>query len=56
MKKFEELSFDKAVEVNGGIYLGYLVTLGLAAGAAGYAAASCAFEKGQELGKSLAQQ
>jgi hypothetical protein len=43
-------------EVEGGFaYFGALVSLAMAAGAAGYAAAGWAFEKGEELGKSLAK-
>ncbi len=56
MEKFKELSFEEMQKMEGGmLYFGPMITLAMAAGAAGYAAASWAFEKGQELGKSLAQ-
>ncbi len=57
MEKFKELSIDDVHEINGGFaHLGILVTLGMAAGAAGYAATAWAWETGVELGKSLAKQ
>jgi lactobin A/cerein 7B family class IIb bacteriocin len=56
MEKFKELSIEEMQEVEGGMpHFGVLVSLAMAAGAAGYAAASWAFEKGEELGKSLAK-
>lgn len=56
MEKFKELSIEEMQEVDGGMpHFGVLVSLAMAAGAAGYAAASWAFEKGEELGKSLAK-
>ena len=55
MDKFKELSFEEMQETQGGLtYFGVLVSLAMAAGAAGYAAANWAFDKGEELGKSLA--
>lgn len=55
MEKFKELTLDDLQDVEGG-YFASLVTLGMAAGAAGYAAAAWAFEKGEALGKALATQ
>ena len=56
MEKFNELSLEEMQEVDGGlVHLSILVSLGMAAGAAGYAAAAWAWEKGEELGKSLAK-
>ena len=56
MEKFKELSFEEMQDVDGGFaHLGALVSLAMAAGAAGYAAAAWAFNKGEELGRSIAQ-
>lgn len=57
MEKFKELSIEELYGTNGGMpFFGAMVTLAMAAGAAGYAAANWAFEKGEELGKVLAQE
>ncbi|GAA0880576.1 hypothetical protein GCM10009119_35460 [Algoriphagus jejuensis] len=56
MEKLREMSLEECQGVDGGFaHLGVLVTLGVTAGAAGYAAAAWAFNKGEELGRALAK-
>ena len=57
MEEFKELSIEEMQNVDGGMpYFGVLISLAMAAGAAGYAATAWAWETGVEFGKSLAKE